>query len=159
MTKTIQSTIDPDASLYADIALVREIWDESLLYDIKPGATDYAVAEAHGRRLSDRACELEWNIARRPVLTAAGFAAKVAFINGVGFDAEVLIEVAFQLGREAMALGITDAPTLRTAEDLSRSVGTAIAACFVAAIRSQRARPSGAGLLSFKGPPRAGLQE
>ena len=92
--------------------MLASLWSETLLHDLMPHSAYYEAALVQRERLCNEACNLEWRIATTPVFTLAGYAAKVASIAAAGFDIEVLIQIAWQLGREATRLGIDELPPL-----------------------------------------------
>ena len=60
-----------------------------------------------------------------PVFTVTGYTAKVDAINAAQFESDELIELAWQLGREARELGIEEQPPLRSWEDVGAGIAVA----------------------------------
>src|SRR6185312_13732313 len=91
------STLNPDAALYLKLNQLTALWREY-----------YKLPEDHPRhqRVFDEASALEWEIAHNiRAKTPKGYHAKIRAINQAVFDDCFLIEIAFQLGRDAAALG------------------------------------------------------
>ena len=50
--------------------------------------------------------DLEWSIVTADVATVAGYEARCAFIAGTSFDDDDIINIAFQLGLDAVRPGV-----------------------------------------------------
>lgn len=66
-------------------------------------------------QMSHDACDLERRMARTKVSSVRGYEAKVRAINDAEFDDDVMVEIAWRLGREAALLGIAKPPKLEIA--------------------------------------------
>jgi hypothetical protein len=121
MTAKRKTKLKPDTQLLADItrcnAILREAnkLDERAMQlrrrarrDLKVPAGVIALCpeadklSAQSKRLMFEGYDLEWSIVTADVATVAGYEAKCAFIAGSSFDDDDIIDIAFQLGLDAV---------------------------------------------------------
>lgn len=108
-----------DASIHAMIIELRQLWRERFRCDelaraLRGRNKDRMIAklDARGDELSDLAIDLECRIALTKPRTRFEYQEIVNEINAAQFERSDLVELAWRLGRESVALGITAPPVL-----------------------------------------------
>lgn len=91
--------------------------------ECKPLVAEIQKLRAQYIQMFHDACDLERRIARTKVSSVRGYEAKVRAINDAEFDDDVMVEIAWQLGREAALLGIAKPPKLETEAGSARANG------------------------------------